>query len=55
MLNKILTATLLVFGLAVLSACGNNDNEIRTFAGFIQIEDNTLHITPVEIFTHLNP
>jgi len=56
MLGKALTIALLFLGLAVLSACGNDDNnEAQTLGGFIRIEGMPYTSHPWKFLPHLNP
>ena len=50
-MRKLFLATLIILVLTLLPACSEQSPiETTAISGFIQIHENTLHITPVEVF-----
>ena len=47
---RIMTIALLALGVFAFSSCDEVSNEVEVLAGFIEIEGDTLRITPVDVF-----
>ena len=54
-LAAILTLAVLLFAACSETDAQSNDDETATLAGFIEIRDDTLYITPVEVFMLYSP